>query len=155
VAGIILVWDYLHMTYVTSPPGIWFAGCYVEEWGKGITVQPTYALVTFFELVVIILTIWRGYKNFSSGTPLLKVVYRDSIAFFLVLFVLTLSVFPVHVLAPPQFNGIISPVLRVTYCIICCRILLNIKGAALRVCDPTIDGLISLAFATAPGRGTN
>jgi len=155
VAGIILVWDFLRPTYVTSPPGPWFTGCYVEKRSTGIVLQSTYALVIFFELVVIILTIRKGYKDYSSGTPLLRVIYRDSIIFFLVLFTLTLSVFPVHMLAPPVFNGITPPVLRVTYCILCCRILLNIKGAASRAWDPTIDGLISHAFAATPGQGTN
>jgi len=84
------------------------------------------------------------------------VVYRDSVAFFIVLFTLTLSLLPVYLLAPSHFNVMMFLVVRVAHSILCCRILLNIRRAASKGCDPTIEeGITNLVFATAPGQGTN
>jgi len=151
----VCAWEYLRTTRITVPPIPWFNGCYIEQRDRGLVLQSTYVLLLSFELVVIILTVRRGYKDFPSGTSLLKVLYRDSVAFFIVLFVLTLSALPIHMSAPPQYNGIMSPVVRAVHSVLCCRILLNIKQAASKAYILPSERPTSIEFATPPRQGTN
>jgi len=111
-------------------------------------------MILAFELVVVILTVRSISGALRSGTPLLKVIYRDSVAFFSVLFAVTLSAILVQELGPPQFNELMSVPFRVVHSIVCCRILLNLRRAV-SLGGPPEGSSTSLAFATAHGEQTN
>lgn len=82
VGTIIVTWD--HLRTIAEPPlGGLFLGCNFGHDGKE---KFSFLLLLGFELVVVILTVRKGFSYFHEGTPLLRVLYRDSIAYFLVLF---------------------------------------------------------------------
>jgi len=152
VAGIITTWIYLRETTFGPPPDSLFMGCNIER--RSVMIFFDFLLLLVFELAVVILTVRRGFKDVYLGTSLLRVVYRDSISFFLILFGVTLSAILVLALAPPQFGGLMGSSTRVAHSIICCRILLNLKQAV------TPRGTLTevstgLAFADSVGRQTN
>jgi len=127
-------------------------GCYIVQRSVAATFLPDVLLLLLFELVVLVLTIRSAIHAFSSGTPLLRVVYRDSIGFFLVLFAVSLISILIHELVHPVLNGFMVPIVRVMHSIICCRILLNLRRAASLRDPSTNPRTMSLAFATSPGQ---
>lgn len=152
VAGIAITWLYLRDTAFGPLPSDLFMGCNLVR--RNVIVFFDFLLLILFELVVVILTVRRGLHDLHSGTPLLRVVYRDSISFFLILFGLTLSAILVLALAPPQYNGLMAASTRVVHSIICCRILLNLKEAVTPNSTST-EVSTGLAFASSSGRQTN
>jgi hypothetical protein len=152
VAGIVITWRYLSTSVFGPPPSTLFKGCVLVERNGIIFIN--FLMLLVFELAVVIFTVRRGFRDFHSGAPLLRVVYRDSVAFFLVLFGLTLSAILVLALAPPQFNGLMAASTRVVHSIVCCRILLNLRRAATSR-DSSTEMSTHMNFATAPGQQTN
>jgi len=150
VVGITINWYYFHTTLVGAPLNNGLGGCYIEQKNNRIVLQSSLLLLLAFELAVVILTVRRKFSDLHSGTPLLKVVYRDSFGFFLVLFALTLSAVLVHVLGPPHFNWLMIASVRVVHSIICCRILLNLRRVASAGGDLTAARSTGLVFATVP-----
>jgi len=151
--GIVNTWRFLHKTSFISSPNPLFKGCYpVQENNVALLIVGS-SVSLAFELVVVILTVRSGLRDFYSGTPFIRVVYRDSMASFVVLFALMISSVLVYLLAPPQFSGFIASYVRVAHSIICCRILLNIRRAASPRGASTV--MRSLAFTNAPGQRTS
>jgi len=152
VAGTVITWSYLHPMLFGPPPSPIFTGCYVSR--RNPIIFFDFLLLLIFELAVVILTVRKGYRDFHSGAPLLRVIYRDSIAFFFALFVFTLSCILVLALAPPQYGGLMAASIRVIHSIVCSRILLNLKRVVGSRNNSTAMST-GLAFATSPGQQTN
>ncbi|KAF9791081.1 hypothetical protein BJ322DRAFT_1208316 [Thelephora terrestris] len=151
VAGIICTWLYLRNTVFGAPPSDLFSGCTLVR--RDAIIFFDFLLLLVFELVVIILTVGRGFRDFHSGTSLLRVVYRDSVSFFLVLFGITLSAILILALAPPQFSGLMGASTRVMHSIICSRILLNLREAVTPN-NTSTEVSTGLAFASSFGQRT-
>jgi len=152
VAVVITTWAYLRGTPFGPPPSDVFNGCNLV--GSDDIIFVDISLLLAFELVVVIFTARRGFRDFRSGTSLLRVVYRDSISFFLVLFGVTLSGILVLALAPPQYSGLTGVNTRVMHSIVCCRILLNLRRAVKPDDTPT-EVSTRLAFASPIGQQTS
>jgi len=154
IVGMVTTWYYLRTTRFTPPPNPSFGGCYLVP-KNGVDALPKLLMLLVFELAVVILTIKTMSGNLRVGTPLLKVLYRDSVAFFLVLFAVTLSAIMAQQLGPPQLSILMSTPFRVAHGIICCRILLNLRQAA--ESSGVTQGQMSynLVFATTPGEQSN
>ncbi|KAF9789556.1 hypothetical protein BJ322DRAFT_542728 [Thelephora terrestris] len=105
VTGIIITARYLGTTTLGPPPSPLFIGCYIERDDTIISID--FLILLVFELIVVILTVLKGFRDYKSGTPLMRVIYRDSVFFFLVLFaeslsaILTLALAPVSGTFPP------------------------------------------------------
>lgn len=137
-----------HKVVVSGPqPSNLFNACsIVREDGRTWFVL---LLFLIFELLIVILTVWKGIRDLYSSTPLFRALYRDSVAFFLALFGVTLSAILILALAPLQYAGIAVTYARVVHSIICCRILLNLRRAA-KASDLSIGTSGDIEFA-APG----
>jgi len=127
VTAVITTWRYLRTKLSSPPPSPLSNACYLAR--DDFIIFVDLLLLLLFELAVVILTVRKGFHDFSSGTPLMRVIYRDSISFFLVLFTESISAILVVTLAPPQYGAIMTPATRTSHSIICCRILLNLKQA--------------------------
>lgn len=151
-AGVISTCFHLRVIVYGPPPSDLFIGC-VPVHPSGVGFFNFLALL-LFELVIVTLTVRHGYRDFRSGTPLLRVVYRDSILSFLVLFVLSLSILFVYPLAP--FSGAVATSIRTAHSIVCCRMLLNLRQAVhpegTSTHAPELSGLV---FATYPENRTD
>jgi len=153
VVGIVVTWYLLRAAPPVLPPITFPRGCNLVR-RDGVLLFSLLVLL-FWELAIVILTVRRGFSDFhSAGTPLLKVLYRDSVSFFLVLFALTLSTILVLSLAPLQYRTLMVASARVVHSIICCRILLNIRRAAASRYTP-ITLSAGMTFASAPAQQTN
>jgi len=152
VAGVIITWRYLQTTAFGPLPSDLFKGCNLVR--RDAIIFFDFLILLVFELAVVILTFRRGFRDFTSGTPLLRVVYRDSISFFFVLFGLTLSAILILALAPPQYGGLMAASTRVIHSIVCCRILLNLKQAA-KPKDTSVKVTSDLVFGALPGQQTS
>ncbi|KAF9792916.1 hypothetical protein BJ322DRAFT_85190 [Thelephora terrestris] len=150
VAGVVITWSYLRTIGFGLPPSPLFTGCYLTQQGAIVFFDPL--LLLTFEFVVVILTVRKGFRDFRTGTPLMRVVYRDSVSFFLVLF--AFSTIFVVALTPPQYGALANTATRVFHSIICCRILLNIKQAAMPTNGTTAISA-GMSFATPPGEQTS
>jgi len=118
--------------------------------GDGLTFSLSLLVLLLFELVIVALTIRAVSRNLRSGPPLMKVLYRDSVVFFLILAAVTSSAILVRMLGSEQVRHFLDSPFRVVHAIICCRILLNLKRAALP--SGTSKWVtFSIAFANAPG----
>jgi len=153
VAGIIITVVYLRTVLIGSPPTPLIGSCYLLE--RSVIVFFDFLLLLVFELAVVILTVSSCYRDFHSGTPLLRVIYRDSVAFFLILFALSLSTILVLALAPPPYSGLVPGSIRVAHSIVCCRIILNLRQAATTGSTSTTAVSTDLMFATSPRQPTN
>ncbi|KAF9792915.1 hypothetical protein BJ322DRAFT_1031985 [Thelephora terrestris] len=151
VAGLTITYIYLRTISFGPPPSPLFKGCYLTQQGAIIFFDPLLLLV--FEFVVLVLTVRKGFRDFRTGTPLMRVVYRDSVSFFLVLFALAVSTIFVVALAPSQYGALVNTATRVFHSIICCRILLNIKQAAAPT-NATTAMSVGISFATSPGESS-
>lgn len=151
-AGIAITWLYLKGASFGPPPSDLFSGCTLVR--RDVIIFFDFLLLLAFELAVVILTIKRGFTDFYSGTPLLRVVYRDSISFFLVLFGISLSSILVLALAPSEYGGLMGASTRVFHSIVCCRILLNLRQVGTPKSTST-EVSTGLAFASTVGQQAN
>jgi len=151
--GIAITWIYLGTVRFGSPPNPLIEGCYLVE--RSVIIFFDFLMLLIFELVVVILTVRKGYRDFHSGTPLLRVIYRDSAAFFLILFVLTLSTILLLALAPPPYSGLVPASIRVAHSIVCCRIILNLRQAASPGGTLVTTVASGLMFVNPPGQQTD
>jgi len=130
VAGSVIVYLFLKSIVYGPPPVPGLPGCYLAD-GSTIIFYDFFMLL-LFELIIVILTLWRSYRAFQMGTPLVRTLYRDSVTFFLVLLGLSLGNLLVLATAPPEYLDLLNTITRVFHSLICCRILLNIRSAAAR-----------------------
>jgi len=163
VTGIITTWYNLRARSLIRPPAAPLIGCHFVE-KNGFKFPPNFVVLLVFELAVVILTIRRasrgrtsphppfGYIPVPLGTPLLRVLYRDSVTFFLVLFAVTLSVILIQAVGPGQITLIMWGPFRAIHSIICCRVVLNLR----QVVTPQgpSEGTTLSVFVAAPGGRT-
>ncbi|KAI0088074.1 hypothetical protein BDY19DRAFT_208207 [Irpex rosettiformis] len=119
------------MWLVSIPP----AGCYVGS--SNFLAAGDFILLVLAEIVIVILTLIKGIQHvrtMTGMTPVITTLYRDGVLFFICLLVISL----VNILVPlleSQHKASISLAmfLRVMHSTLCCRVLLNIRTAALSV----------------------
>ncbi|EMD33696.1 hypothetical protein CERSUDRAFT_67843 [Gelatoporia subvermispora B] len=92
-----------------------------------------FLLNMIIEFVVIALTLLRRFVSaFSTRThsPMLKVLYRDGILFYLAMLAMSIMNICLILTAPPAISPMMQIPLRVVYSTLCSRALLNLRKAA-------------------------
>ncbi|KAI0078391.1 hypothetical protein K474DRAFT_916439 [Panus rudis PR-1116 ss-1] len=131
-----------------DPPTPGLPGCYATA--ESPIVFASFATLTLFEILIVIMTVRKGYLHFQQGTSrsqLAYVLYRDGVLFFIALLACSLGNVILLVSAPPQYLDLLDTLTRVIHSLICCRILLNIRNAGRGDTVPTLsDGGTTIAF---------
>ncbi|TDL18914.1 hypothetical protein BD410DRAFT_456824 [Rickenella mellea] len=108
-------------------------------------------LLMAFELVVVILTAWKGiYQWRENQSPLMKTLVKDGVFYFFWLFAVSLANAVVLKVASPVYSGLLLQVQRVLHAMLSARVLLHIRDTADD--DEPISGSNprSLSWAAAP-----
>jgi len=130
VAGSVILYIFLNSIVYGPPPMPGLPGCYLAD--DSTIVFFDFLLLLLFELVIVTLTLWKCFRSFRTSASVMRTLYRDSVAFFLVLFGLSLGNLLVFATAPPEYLDVLTTITRVFHSLISCRILLNIRRAAAR-----------------------
>ncbi|KZT21778.1 hypothetical protein NEOLEDRAFT_1138998 [Neolentinus lepideus HHB14362 ss-1] len=111
-------------------------GCLLQE-GSDI-VFANFVILLLWELLIVILTAYKAIRDFRiSNGPVLQTLYRDGIIFFFFLLTLSTANIIVFVVAPLEYLDLFDTLTRCLHSIICCRVLLNLRGAANESDSPT------------------
>lgn len=81
------------------------------------------------EILIVILTVIKGIKHVQvRHSPLVVTLYRDGVLFFICLAMLSLGNVIQLLTAPVEFTDLLNTMTRVLHSLLCCRVLLNIRG---------------------------
>ncbi|TDL25230.1 hypothetical protein BD410DRAFT_632024 [Rickenella mellea] len=119
---------YLGGVSSTGPPAVGITGCTLNfrnrlVWINFVTGAMFESLCTFLLIVKTV----QNSRFFRS--PLMRVMFRDGIAYFVYMFIASIANVIVLLAAPAEINGFLIVVERVLYSVLCSRIILNIRGA--------------------------
>ncbi|KLO07347.1 hypothetical protein SCHPADRAFT_945358 [Schizopora paradoxa] len=91
-----------------------------------------FALVVIFELAVLIMTFWKGYKQWRQcQSPIMSTLYRDSIIIFVCLFAVSTTNLLLFLMANINvFYDILALTQRVIHAILSARVVLHLRIAA-------------------------
>jgi len=88
----------------------------------------SYATLVVFETVVLLLTLWKINKQHDKSV-LYRVLYWDSLMFYICLFVISMANILTLILAPAVMKPIMIQLHRILHSVVLGRIVLNIRGA--------------------------
>jgi len=92
-----------------------------------------YGLIMSVELVVIILTVLKGVKQWKlrKGSALVTVLYRDGAMYFICLFVISMANFVMYLKPPsPLLSFVLPEQQRIMHSVLTSRIIINLREAA-------------------------
>ncbi|KLO07346.1 hypothetical protein SCHPADRAFT_909573 [Schizopora paradoxa] len=116
------------------------------------TLYINFALVVFFELVILILTFWKGFNQWRRcRSPIMSTLYRDSIIIFVCLFAVSTTNLLLFLLANINvFYDILALTQRVIHANLSARVVLHLRIAA---SDEKTARFTTVAF-TEPSHGS-
>ncbi|KAJ6577431.1 hypothetical protein B0H19DRAFT_1252781 [Mycena capillaripes] len=107
-----------------GPPPLTVAGCYLVD-GNTIVVV-AFILVVFNETVLMICTLWVGITRFRhSHNHLIKILYRDGITYFILLFCISVANLATLIWGPLELVDLFNTFLRVMHSVLSTRIVLH------------------------------
>ncbi|EPQ55593.1 hypothetical protein GLOTRDRAFT_128816 [Gloeophyllum trabeum ATCC 11539] len=129
VAGAITL-SLFEVSLVFGPlPSPEIPGCILSE-GSNIAFV-NFIILLGWEFFIVCLTAYRGIRDLRiSRGPMAQTLYRDGIFFFFILLLLSTANIIVFVVAPLEYLDLVDTLTRCLHSIICCRVLLNLRGAA-------------------------
>jgi len=125
-------------------PGIPLIGCFPIAGGKLVGVG--FSVVLAVETLIFVVTMWAGFVRngfFQSASRLAHILYRDSLIFYVYVFVIALANVIVIYSAPPPLIGLLMVLQHACHCISGTRIVLNMRGSTAKEQSITnkIEGL--------------
>ncbi|KIK57992.1 hypothetical protein GYMLUDRAFT_703922 [Collybiopsis luxurians FD-317 M1] len=134
-------------------PGL--PGCVLVGESKTGIVDNAFFLAA--ETVVVILTLWRGFRHFYSFGFTLEITqkvtmtfYRDGVLYYLAILPFTLGNVVVLATAPPELQILETP-LRVMHSILCCKLIIHIREVAKAEDEgEEVESLEEIAFRREP-----
>jgi len=106
-------------------------GCFVTASGKGAGIG--FSTVLAVETLIFIITMWTGIVRkgmFRSATHLAYILYRDSLIFYVFVFVMALANVVVIFNAPGPLMATLMVAQHAVHCVSGTRIVLNVRGGA-------------------------
>jgi hypothetical protein len=133
IVGIVATYIYLvRVVVVPSPFPSIVPGCYISH-QSSILVAPFIAFLAF-EILIVIMTLVKGYRYFrteqTAQTQLLVTLYRDGVLYFIILMFVSLGNVILLGINPPVYSDLLATYTRAIHAILCCRILLNLRGTS-------------------------
>jgi len=111
--------------------GIPLIGCFPIAGGK--SVGTAFSMVLAVETLIFSITMWAGIVQkglFQSPSHLAYILYRDSLIFYVYVFVIAVANVIVIFRAPPPLLGLLMVLQHSVHCISGTRIVLNVRGTA-------------------------
>ncbi|EJD44943.1 hypothetical protein AURDEDRAFT_166130 [Auricularia subglabra TFB-10046 SS5] len=103
-------------------------GCVIESSTNHVGYG--WIVLTSFELVIVILTLIKGFEHFRVGqSNLIMSLYRDGILFFVYLFVLSLCNLLFIFTSPKEYVVMFGPMQRSFNAILSCKIVMHLQAA--------------------------
>ncbi|GJE98669.1 hypothetical protein PsYK624_149040 [Phanerochaete sordida] len=88
--------------------------------------------VLLIEAVVVALTVYKGVQDVRrSSSTLVRTLYRDGVLYFVCLLAMSLGNVLVILAAPVEYFDLLINLTRVLHAILCCRVILHLRQAAL------------------------
>ncbi|EPQ55595.1 hypothetical protein GLOTRDRAFT_128818 [Gloeophyllum trabeum ATCC 11539] len=117
-------------------------GCFMTSGSSIVFVN--FVILVIWELLIVSMTVYRGIHDLRvSRTPLIRTLYRDGILFFFALLLLSVGNIIVFIIVPPEYIDLLDT-------IICCRVVLNIRAAAMESIEgtprPTVSSITFQRF---------
>ncbi|KAK7470059.1 hypothetical protein VKT23_001497 [Stygiomarasmius scandens] len=126
VTCIVVLVLFLRSLKYGPPPLSTVVGCYPTE--GSIILFVDFVILILYESIMLSLTMWVGFKKFRhSGNPLIKVLYRDGIYYFIYTFLISLGNILVLVAGPPELVDLLNTFQRVMHSILSTRVILHIR----------------------------
>ncbi|KAJ7088442.1 hypothetical protein B0H15DRAFT_1022453 [Mycena belliarum] len=134
-------------------PPLNLPGCNLSG-GTFIFVGIPFIIVVLNELVLMIYTLWLGFKAYRhSHNPLIITLYRDGIVYFAFLSIGSVINLTNLISGPPYLKDLFNDLLRILHSVFACRIVLHVREAERRRHGETyLEGMIlhsDVQFATA------
>ncbi|KAK7064583.1 hypothetical protein R3P38DRAFT_2825400 [Favolaschia claudopus] len=109
-----------------KPPIGTINGCYPVSGSEIIFVA--FVAILLFETVIVALTVWSAFKHYRrSSSRLVKVLYRDSLFFFLCIFSITLASVLVAALLPIDYADLLDRLQSTIHSIVSARIIFHLR----------------------------
>ncbi|KIJ26416.1 hypothetical protein M422DRAFT_38250 [Sphaerobolus stellatus SS14] len=116
---------------VSFLPSQRLTSCLVTE-DRGVTILADYVIVTFFETVILVLTLIKGLGHYrASSSSLVTTMYKDGFLYYVYLLILSLANVLFIASLQKRTGGSLIFMQRVFHAILTGRILLHIRTAAI------------------------
>ncbi|TDL18904.1 hypothetical protein BD410DRAFT_830633 [Rickenella mellea] len=139
------------LVFLSPPPFPAIAPCVTAKSNRIFFID--LFLLMFSELVVLILTVWRGvYQWREHQSPLIKTLVKDGIFYFLCLFTISSANAVVLISATVEYSAILLWPQRVLHALLASRIMLHIRDTAY---DPPTQMFLSWAAPAGRSKALN
>jgi len=150
IASCVLLELFLRSISFGPPPIPEIPGCYLTK-GSVAYVFISFLIVLANDTIIMIYTLWIGLWNFRhSHNPLVTVLYRDGIMYYLILCIISAVNLATLIQAPNPLGQLLNTFLRVFHSILSSRILLNVRdvqyGEAERRANIRVTPVVSLTL---------
>ncbi|KAJ6588567.1 hypothetical protein B0H19DRAFT_1100124 [Mycena capillaripes] len=150
-SSIILLAFFLQSATYGSPPSPVIPGCFLTG-GTAIFAGIPFVIVLLNDTVIMMYTLWIGLKNYrNSRNPLIFILYRDGIMYYMFLCIISAVNFATLVQAPMPMAQLFNTFLRVVHSILSTRILLHVRDIEHLESQRTLTGTtvsrVVLSFA--------
>ncbi|KAJ7510449.1 hypothetical protein B0H11DRAFT_1959119 [Mycena galericulata] len=111
------------------PPLPIVAGCQLAN--GSIVLVVAFIGVLINETVLMVCTLWVGVKRFRhSSNPLIKILYRDGISYFVLLFLISAGNLAVLIWGPIELVDLFNTFLRVMHSVLSTRVILHVRAVS-------------------------
>ncbi|KAF7367274.1 hypothetical protein MSAN_00789400 [Mycena sanguinolenta] len=136
-----------------QPPIGTFDGCYPVSGSEIIFVS--FIAILLFETIIVALTAYSAFRNYRrESSPMIKVLYRDSLFFFLCIFSITLANVLVAALLPIDYADLLDRLQAAIHSIVSTRIIFHLRQqfrADLDMGATTRANAVSMSLHFTPG----
>ncbi|TDL18905.1 hypothetical protein BD410DRAFT_900545 [Rickenella mellea] len=116
------------LAFLSPSPFPTLAPCVTSSADRIVFVD--FFLLMTSELVIVILTLWRGFHQWKdNSSPMMKTLVEDGFLYFLFLFAISLANAIVLIAAPLDYSGLLLMVQRGLHAMLSARVLLHIRDA--------------------------
>ncbi|KAK7059615.1 hypothetical protein R3P38DRAFT_3341226 [Favolaschia claudopus] len=130
ITTVIVLSIFLKSLRFGPPPLPVVPGCHLVQVDGSVILVVAFILVLFNETVLMICTLWVGIRRFRhSSSPLVKVLYRDGVSYFVLLFLISAGNLGVLIWGPVELVDLFKTFLRVMHSVLSTRIVLHVRAA--------------------------
>jgi len=140
--------------FIESPSPLNSPGCFVSQVDSSPAL-PAYLTLLVYETVVFIVTLFkllrRRQAHYGKPSILLETLLRDGLAFYVMVFGISLVNIVLLRTLPGQLGDVLTTVHRVLHSIFATRLILNLRRAVISSASDSTDHAVQLGSAFARG----